>query len=87
VREVLCLVVSLYIVALLLRIVLSWFPLNPYGFMGRASMVLVRVTDPVLAPVRRVVPPVGRIDLSPLIVLLVLQIVVLNILLRCNGFL
>jgi YggT family protein len=48
--------------------------------MGRFERALGRFTDPVLAPIRRVVPPLrvggGAIDLSPLVVLVGLEILV-----------
>ncbi|MFN5602167.1 MAG: YggT family protein [Acidimicrobiaceae bacterium] len=38
------------------------------------SQFLYRITEPVLAPVRRVLPPMGGLDLSPLVVILGIQI-------------
>ncbi|MCU1496519.1 MAG: hypothetical protein JWM47_472 [Acidimicrobiales bacterium] len=66
-----------YIVAIVLVIVLSWFPLEPGGPGARAFTLLRRITDPVLDPVRRVVPPIGggsgmAIDISVTLVLFVL---------------
>lgn len=62
-----------YIVAIVLVIIGSWVPLAPDGPAHRAFVGLRRVTDPVLEPLRRVIPPVGgMIDLSPTIVLFVL---------------
>jgi YggT family protein len=67
------LLVLAYILAIVLVIVLSWFPLAGDGPAERAFVFLRRITDPVLAPVRRLVPPVGGVlDLSPTIVLFVL---------------
>lgn len=66
-------VVMLYIIAILGVIVLSWFPQAPDGPGQRVFELLRRVTDPVLTPVRRLIPPVGGVlDLSPTIVLIVL---------------
>jgi YggT family protein len=64
------LIVALYvfIIVLFVRVAFSWvspFPTNP------VSRFAFTVTEPVLAPVRRWVPPVSGIDLSPLVVLLV----------------
>ncbi len=74
--EFLRLLITLYILAIVLVIVGSWFPLDPNGPAYRAFMFLRRITDPVLEPVRRVVPPVGgMLDLSPTIVLLVLIVI------------
>jgi YggT family protein len=81
--EVLCLASSAFVIALLVRMVLSWFP-SSGGLLDDIQRVLMRVTEPVLAPVRRVLPPLGGLDLSPLVVLLVVQIVVMGVL-GCRG--
>lgn len=57
-----------FIVVLLIRVLFSWVnpsPTNP------VSRLAYQVTEPVLAPVRRWIPPVSGIDLSPLVVTLV----------------
>jgi YggT family protein len=81
--RLLCDLVLLYEVAIILRIVLSWFPLRSGGFPAKANGVLVAVTDPVLVPLRRILPRTGLIDLSPLVALLALEIVVRQLILRC----
>ncbi len=60
-------VFSLLIVA---RIVLAWG--MSYG--NRIMRFLVRVTEPILGPFRRMIPPLGMFDISPIIVLLILQL-------------
>lgn len=68
------LVLLAYIIAILGVILMSWFPISPDGPAYRVFVTLRRVTDPVLEPVRRVIPPVGGVlDLSPMIVLFVLS--------------
>ena len=57
-----------FIIVLIIRVIFSWvspFPTNPF------SRLAFMVTEPVLAPVRRWVPPISGIDLSPLVVWLV----------------
>lgn len=61
------------IVAIFLRAILSWFPLDPRAPYYR---FLIRVTEPLLEPVRRVLPRLGAIDLSPMVVLLLLFLMV-----------
>jgi len=80
--EILCQLVSLYQVAIVVRIILSWFP-SSQGPMASAQYWLMRITEPVLGPVRRALPPLGGLDLSPIVVLLFLQIVVQGLLLGC----
>lgn len=62
------------------RIVLSWFPLDSGGIAAQIASVLYRVTEPVLGPIRRMLPPIGvggmGLDLSPMIVLMVLSFLV-----------
>lgn len=79
---ILCQLVSLYQIAIVVRIILSWFPTSP-GPMASAQYWLMRITEPVLGPVRRALPPFGGLDLSPLVVLLFLGIVVNGLLLGC----
>lgn len=59
--------IDLYEIALIIRIVLSWVPHNPYN---QAIRFLYKITDPILNPVRRLIPPFRGIDFSPVIVFL-----------------
>lgn len=52
--------IQVYIVVLFVRIILTWFPTDPWSGLGRFERALGRVTDPVLAPIRRVLPPLPR---------------------------
>jgi len=73
-------VLVLYLLVLLLRIVLSWFPLAPGSFMNTVQDIAITLTEPVLGPIRRVVPPLRlgamALDLSPIIVIVGLQILI-----------
>ncbi|MEJ7844186.1 MAG: YggT family protein [Acidimicrobiales bacterium] len=72
---ILCNLILIYTVVLFGRIVLSWFPVTPGSAMESVSRVLGALTDPVLEPLRRVLPPVGgMLDLSPLVVFIALAI-------------
>jgi YggT family protein len=66
-----CLIAQLlvfYSYAIFARIILSWFPVNPGGAMAQIFSVLYSITEPVLGPVRRMMPRVGMIDFSPIVV-------------------
>ena len=67
--------IQLYIFAIFARIVLSWFPLSPGGPMASVFSFLYTITEPVLGPLRRVIPPLGGFDLSPIVALIGLQLV------------
>jgi YggT family protein len=82
-RDILCTVLNLYVIAIVLRMVLSWFPLDPGGPVAQVAGVLRRITDPVLEPLRRALPPLGGLDLSPLIAILGLQLIVGRLILNC----
>lgn len=70
---IICNIILIYTVILFARIVLSWFPITPGGAMETAQRVLGVLTDPVLEPLRKIIPPVGgMLDLSPLVVFLAL---------------
>lgn len=58
--------------AILARVFLSWFQVDPYN---QLVQLLYQVTEPILAPFRRIVPPLGMIDISPIVALMVLQLV------------
>src|SRR5918999_627565 len=58
---------------LIARVVLSWT--NPGGGGGLVAFVY-QATEPILAPIRRVLPPTGGIDWSPLIAMLLVGVVV-----------
>jgi YggT family protein len=62
-----------FIIVLFVRVLFSWispFPTNPI------SRIAWQITEPVLAPVRRWIPPVSGIDLSPLVVTLVAYFII-----------
>lgn len=58
--------------AILARAFLSWFNVNPYN---PAVVFLRQITDPILDPLRRIIPPVSGIDFSPLVAIFLLQII------------
>ncbi len=65
-------IIGLYKIVLLIRIVLSWVPHNPHN---PAATFLYKITEPVLEPVRRIIPSIGGIDISPIVVFLGLSLI------------
>ena len=70
--------VRLYSLVLLVYAVLSWIP----DLRGDWVRYIAMLVEPVLAPVRRIIPPVGGLDLAFLVVLLVLNYVLVPVLQR-----
>lgn len=74
------LILQLYMLAILVRIVLSWFPIGSNSPIAPVNSFLFSITEPVLGPIRRAIPPVRiggfGLDLSAIIVLLALQILI-----------
>ena len=73
--ELLCNLITIYLVVLAARAVLSWFPLRPDSPIAPVARMLVVITEPVLEPLRRVIPPAGVIDLSFLVAFFGLSII------------
>jgi len=67
--------ISLYTLVIFVRIILSWFPMSPGGALGQVNRVLYQITEPVLGPARRLIPSLGPIDISPIIVVVALGFV------------
>jgi YggT family protein len=57
--------------AIFIRVLLSWFPIDPRNPL---VTLLYDVTEPILEPLRRVIPRMGMFDLSPLVALLLIQL-------------
>jgi YggT family protein len=55
---------------------MSWFPpSSSQGVLATVQLWLFKMTEPVLGPIRRKLPPMGGLDLSPMLLLIVLQVV------------
>ena len=63
------LVLNLFLFAILIRVILSWVNPDPYN---PAVSLLGRLTDPLMLPAQRLLPPIGGLDLSPMVVMIVL---------------
>jgi YggT family protein len=63
-------VLSLYSLLIFMRIVFSWGASS----VNRVLRFLIKVTEPVLGPFRRIIPPLGMIDISPIVVLLLIRL-------------
>ena len=72
VMKMLVLVINLFTFCILVQAVMSWFGSNMHS---PASSLLFSINEPLLRPARRLIPPIGGLDLSPLLVILILQVI------------
>ena len=68
--EILCEILT---VVIILRAILSWFVTNPTN---RLVIILNWMTEPILAPLRRIIPRTGMVDFTPLIAIILLQLII-----------
>lgn len=78
---------DLYVTAILLRLLLQWVRAD---FYNPLSQFLIKITDPVLVPARRIIPSIGKLDTASVVVMLLLellQLVVISLLSKTDyGF-
>ena len=70
--QILGVAINVYTVVLFVYALVSWIP----DIRGRWVYYLAAIVEPVLSPIRRIVPPVGGFDLAFLIVILLLQFLI-----------
>ena len=63
------------IIAILIRIIISW--INPMGGHNPINSLLFSLTEPLMSRARRIIPPVSGLDLSPIAVLVALELVLI----------
>lgn len=65
--ELVALTINLFMIAIFIQVIMSW--LNPGGY-NPALDLIARLTQPLLGPAQRLLPPFGGLDLSPMLVIL-----------------
>src|SRR2546421_11022230 len=75
VTSLVCQLLGIYLLVLVVRAILSWFPLSPGSAIAPVAHFLYTITEPVLAPLRRVIPAVGGFDLSFIVLFFIIQTV------------
>ena len=74
-----CALLSIYSLVILARIIMSWVRIEPGSPVASIYSVVFNLTEPVLGPLRQVIPPVrmgmAALDLSPLILLVVISLI------------
>ena len=71
VLSVICYLIEFYSIALIVYILMSWFP-NARG--TSIGQFLAKICEPYLEHFRKFIPPLGMIDISPIVALLVLNL-------------
>jgi YggT family protein len=66
------LIFTLLTFAIIANAILSWLPMDRYN--NPVVRVLDQITAPILEPLRRFIPPVGMMDITPIIALIILQV-------------
>lgn len=74
IRRALCVAITVYGLVLLVRVIMSWLRPPVSGPMHAAWELVHDVTEPVLTPVRGIIPAAGGIDFSPLLVFVILAV-------------
>ena len=58
--------------AIIFRAIMSWFSPRPTNIL---AVILYRVTEPLLSPMRRIIPRAGMFDFTPLVAIILLQLI------------
>lgn len=76
IAQILCIALTVYWAMLFIRIILSFTSQfwSPPSYLGTAIRVVHDLTEPVLGPLRRVIPPMGGLDFSPIVVFIAIRI-------------
>jgi len=69
--------------AIIVRVLMSWLNISPYSSFAR---FLAQITDPVLEPLRKRLPTIGMFDISPIVAILLLDLVRRLIVLALTSF-
>lgn len=78
-------ILKIYFFAMIVMIILSWVAPNASH---PAALLVMQLVEPIMAPVRRVIPPLGMIDLSPIVVFIAINLIdglVVGSLIRAAG--
>jgi YggT family protein len=63
-------IIDLYSLVVLAAVIMSWIQVSPHNTLATA---VNRLTEPALAPIRRLLPTTGGLDFSPMVLLFILQ--------------
>ena len=76
IRTILLAICDIYVAAILIYVLMSWLPMNPSGWVADIYRALGKICDPYLDLFRRFIPPIGgMLDISPIIAIIVIQLI------------
>jgi YggT family protein len=67
---ILCALITVFIIVLVVRAVLSWFPIRPGTGLAQLNGILFDLTEWALRPMRQIIPPIGMFDISFMVLLI-----------------
>ena len=75
--EIICYALTAYTIILLVRIILSWTTMfwSPPSGLTPVIRVVYELTEPVMSAFRKVIPPIGGLDLSPILIFIIINLV------------
>ena len=73
-EQLLLMILQVYLLCIFARIILSWFPVSPGSPIASVMSFLYAITEPILGPIRNALPSIGMFDLSPIVVIIGIQV-------------
>ena len=62
-------------VSILARVIVSWIPISEDSPFAPIVRMIYQITEPILGPIRRLIPGLGMFDLSPMIAIILLMVI------------
>ena len=62
-------------IAIIGRVVFSWLNVGPSSAFFPLASIVYQITEPILAPIRRILPSLGMLDLSPMVAIILITVV------------
>ena len=84
-QQIVLMLLQAYLFCIFGRIILSWFPTQPGSPVASVMGFLYSITEPVLGPIRNVLPSVGMFDLSPMVVIFAVRLVLIPIIANAGA--
>jgi YggT family protein len=75
--EIICYALYVYTIILVIRIILSWTTMfwSPPSALTPVIRIVYDLTEPVMSAFRRVIPPIGGLDLSPILIFIIINLI------------